>query len=460
MTGQNNMNQSIPFRASRGLSSLMKLGCLSLLVGGLVIGLAGCASKKDKNKLKGERISVLTYEQKLEADPRLGDVQVQLPPPEVNKDWPQSGGNVLHAMNHPALGSNPRKIWEASIGAGSNDRARLTSGPIVADGKVFAIDTVARVSAFDANSGKRLWSVQLKMKGEANSEAFGGGIAFDGGRIFANTGYGFVAALDAENGREIWRQEIGLPLRGSPTVSDGRVFSVTYDNQIYALSAENGSVIWNESGIAETAGILGAASPASEEGVVVAAYSSGEIFAMQAENGRTAWTDALTRTGQITALSALSDIDGDPVVDRGRVYAASHSGRMVAIDLRTGERVWERNIGSMFRLWLAGDYIYAVSTESELVCLSRIDGRIRWVRQLQRYGNQEKRKNLLDWSGPVLAGDRLIVTSSQGFALSVSPYTGEIISGMKMPGGIYIEPVVVNKTLYIVTDSGKLIAMR
>jgi outer membrane protein assembly factor BamB len=443
-------------RIAVSFSFLLKLFCVSLLA----LSVAACASKKDKNKLKGERISVLTYEQRLEADPRLADVQVQLPPVEEVKEWPQSGGNVLHAMGHPALGANPRKIWEADIGHGSNRLARLTSGPLAAEGKIFSIDTEAKVTAFNARNGKRIWSVQLKIKGFSTSEAFGGGIAYDNGRIYANTGYGFVAALDAANGVEIWRQNIGVPLRGSPTVSGGRVFSVTYDNQIFALTADSGGVIWNEVGIAETAGILGAASPAAEEGVVVAAYSSGELFAMRVENGRTTWTDALSRTGQLTALSTLSDIDGDPVIDQGRVYAASHSGRTVAIDLRTGERVWERNVGSANRLWLAGDYIYEVSTDSELVCLSRIDGRIRWVRQLQRYGNQEKRKDLLDWSGPILAGDRLVVISSQGVALSVSPYTGEIISGMKMPGGAHIEPIVANETLYVLTDKGKLIAMK
>lgn len=456
MTGQTNMSSMFSTRVSSSFSFLLKLFCVSVLA----LSVAACASKKDKNKLKGERISVLTYEQRLEADPRLADVQVQLPAPEVDKDWPQSGGNVIHAMDHPALGPNPRKIWEASIGHGSGKLARLTAGPVAADGKIFTIDTTAKVTAFDARNGKRIWSVQLKMKGEATSEAFGGGIAYDSGRIYANTGYGFVAALDAANGTEIWRQNIGVPLRGSPTVVGDRVFSITYDNQIYALAAESGLVIWNEVGIAENAGILGAASPAAEEGVVVAAYSSGEIYAMRVENGRTTWTDALSRTGQLTALATLSDIDGNPVIAGGRVYAASHSGRMAAIDLRTGERVWERNIGSSNQLWLAGDYIYVVSTDSELACLSRIDGRIRWVRQLQRYGNQEKRKDLLDWSGPILAGDRLVVVSSKGYALSVSPYTGEIISGMKMPSGVHIEPIVANETLYVLTDNGKLIAMK
>lgn len=441
-----------------GLSFVLKLLCVSLLV----VSVAACSSskKKEKNRLKGERISVLSFEQRLEVDPRIADVQVQLPPAVVNQNWAQSGGNVSHVMHHLALGTDPRKVWEVSIGKGSDKRARLTSGPVAADGKIFTIDTAGKVSAFNAASGKTLWTHVIKLKGESDAAAFGGGVAYDGGRIYANTGYGLVVAIDAANGVEVWRQDIGVPLRGAPTVADGRVFAITYDNQIFALAAADGAIIWNEVGISENAGILGAASPAVDGGTVITAYSSGELYAMSVENGRTAWTDALTRTGRLTALSTLSDIDGDPVIDRGRVYATSHSGRMVAIDLRSGERVWERNVGSSNTPWIAGDYIFVVTVDSEVACLSRIDGRIRWVRQLQRYENQEKRKGLLDWTGPTLAGDRLIVTSSHGYALSISPYTGELISGMKMPGGVHTTPIVANETLYVLTDGGKLIAMK
>ncbi len=427
----------------------------------LALGLVACgSSKKNKDRLTGDRISVLTFEQRLEADPRISDIQVQLPKPVVNQSWKQAGGNVYHAMHHLSLSDNPKKVWSSSIGKGSSKRARLTSAPVSADDRIFTIDTDARVSAFRTDNGKRLWSVDLDKKGESDNAAFGGGIALDGDRVYANTGYGFVAAMDASTGREVWREDIGVPLRGAPTVTDGRVFSITYDNQIYALNANDGSIIWNEVGIAETASILGSASPAVDGNTLVAAYSSGEIYAMRVENGRTAWTDALTRTGRLTALATLSDIDGEPVIDRGRIYAASHSGRMVAIDLRSGERVWERNIGSAGTPWIVGEFIYVVTVDSEVACLSRRDGRIRWVHQLQRYKKQNKRKGLLDWAGPVVAGDRVIVASSHGYALSISPYTGELISGMKLPDDVHISPIVVDNTLYVLTDDGKLVAMR
>ena len=189
-------------------------------------------------------------------------------------------------------------------------------------------------------------------------------------------------------------------------------------------------------------------------------YTSGEIYALRVQNGQTAWTDSLTRTGNLTALTALNDIAGRPVIDRGRVIAISHSGRMVSIDARSGQRVWTRDIGGVQTPWVAGDFIYVVTLDSQVLCISRRDGRIRWITELPRYRNEKKKKEPIEWAGPVLAGDRLIVLSSDGYAVSISPYIGGVTGGITIPTGTFIPPVVANGTLYILTDKADLIAMR
>lgn len=430
------------------------------------ISLASCSTfgggkkKKDKNRIPGERISVLAYEGRLEADPRLSDLEVRLPSPYRNEAWPQGGGFVSHAMHHLQVGSAPDVDWKANAGSGSGGVTRLVAQPIVADGVVFTLDAAGYVSANRTGDGRRMWRVELDQKGEKRASGFGGGIAYDGGAVYATSGYGYVAKLDAASGREFWRQETEMPMRGAPTVAGGRVFALSYDNQLYAFSAEDGRVLWYHVGIAENAGILGTASPAVEGDTVVAAYSSGEVYALRAENGQPIWSDALNRSGGLTPMSALNDVDGNPVIDRGMVYATSQGGRTVAIDFRTGERVWERNLGGVQTPWVAGDFIFLITSENEVVCLARRDGRVKWVRELQKYGRPDKRKDPLYWAGPVLVSDRLVLVSSLGYALSISPYTGEILSQMKLPGPSYISPVVANDSLYIFTDKGDLVALK
>ncbi len=409
--------------------------------------------------LPGERVSILSLERSLEPDPGIADLEVRLPKPYANKNWPQPGGVASHAMHHLKAGASLRQVWKVSAGAGAGDNGRITATPVVADGRIFVLDTRTRLAAFDAGSGRELWRVDLTPKDE-DEGGFGGGITYARGRVYAATGFGDVVAVDARTGDEQWRRRIGIPMRAGPTVAGERLFVISYDNQLHALSVATGEVLWTHVGISENAGLLGAASPAVEGGIVVAAYSSGEIYALRADNGRIAWSDSLTRVRRVTALSVLSDIVGQPVIDRGQVIAISHSGTMAAIDMRTGTRIWDQDIGGLQTPWVAGNFIFVVTTDAEVVALSRRDGRIRWVRALERFKNPDERKEPINWSGPVLAGDRLVLVSSNGKAVAVSPYTGDVLGSMKLPGGVSVPPIVADGTVYLLTDAGKLLALR
>lgn len=429
----------------------------SLLLFAILL-VASCGRSK-VSRVEGERFSVLSLENEMQADPDLESMLVSLPQAYVNKSWAQSGGSRNKAMHHLFVPEKLTQAWRVKIGDGDANYERLVSSPVVADGIIYTIDINALVRAFATSDGHMLWQTKLDDE-ELSNVAYGGGLAIMDGQVFATTGYGFVAALDAKSGTENWRMPLVTPLRSGPSVSDGRVFVVTQDNRLVALEAGNGELIWDYVGIVENAAILGASSPAIQDDTIVTAFSSGEILAMRVQNGQIAWQDALSRTGRLSAVSSLNDIDGDPVIDRGRVYAINHSGRMVAIDIRTGERVWESNISGLYTPWIAGNFIFVVTAEDELVALSLRDGRIRWVTPLQRFQDPPKREGLIRWAGPVLAGDRLIVVSSHGYILSVSPYTGEILSGEEIRSGSVITPIVADETVYVLTKRGELIAYR
>jgi outer membrane protein assembly factor BamB len=285
-------------------------------------------------------------------------------------------------------------------------------------------------------------------------------MAFDDGKVFVSTGFGFVACLDAATGTELWRHDAKVPFRAAPTVSEGRVFVSTQENQLFALSTADGKVQWDARGIAETAGMLGSTSPAVEGDVVVVPFTSGELMALRSTNGRNAWSDSLTRAGQRTAMAGLNDISGRPVIDRGLVIAISHSGKLAAIDLSSGERLWTQDIAGVQTPWVAGDFIYVVSLEGELFCIHRNDGRVRWVNRLPRYEDVEAREGAIEWRGPVLVSDRLLLASSLGEMISVSPYTGQTLGRIEIPDGVFVAPIVANGTVYVLTDDAELIALR
>src|SRR5579864_4061440 len=305
----------------------------------LALGTAGCDwfGGDKKAPLPGERLPVLGIGgENLDPDPKLAATPVALPPPQANADWPEAGGNPAHAMGHPALPGRLARAWDTSIGDGSSRYTRILAAPVIAGGRVYAMDGGVQVSALDAASGNRFWQVDLTPKDQKGS-AFGGGPCFWKNRLYVATGFAEVIALDPANGKIVWRKTISSPVHAPPTVADGRIFVVPVETRLEALSADDGRSLWSHSGIPETAGLLGGASPAVEGEVVVAAYTSGELFALTVSNGRAIWSDNLAASRNVNAIAGLADIRGRPAIDRGRVVAVSHSGRMASIDLRTGE---------------------------------------------------------------------------------------------------------------------------
>ena len=427
--------------------------------------LAGCGildrGSGPRTPTIGNRTAVLTTEAPLEVDAALAATPVTVPAPVANADWPQPGGNPAKAMVHVNLGPAPARQWNASIGYGSSPYARLAAEPVVAGGRVYTIDTRATVRAFDANTGARIWEKRVRGEDASGAPLFGGGVSFDTGRISATTGAGDAAALDAATGAQTWIVRPGGPLRGAPTVAGGSVYALSQDNQLYALNAETGRTQWTGTGAVELAGVFGTAAPAFAQSTVVAGFSSGELTAYRYENGQVVWQDALARTGVSTIVGNLSDIDADPVVDNGRVFAVGQGGRMVAVELITGQRAWELNIAGISTPWVSGDWLFVVTDRAQLLAVSRASGKIRWMTQLQRYRNPSKESSgPVFWRGPVLAGGNLVLAGSNGQIAFVNPADGTLGRTVRHPAGISLPPVVANGVMYILDDSGMLSAYR
>ncbi|AXJ96283.1 MULTISPECIES: PQQ-binding-like beta-propeller repeat protein [unclassified Sphingomonas] len=438
------------YRASVALAALMALSACGIFKGG----------GPKRTPTVGQRVPILSSENAIEADRSIADIQVLLPAAAANADWPQPGGNAAHSMGQLALADSPSRVWQAAIDGGSN-RERLAASPVVADGKLFVDDVSATVHAFNAQTGESLWKTSLT-EGKVNRAArFGGGVSFDSGKVYATDGLGDVVALNAADGKEVWRSKPGGPLRGAPTVANGSVYVLSQDNQIFALSDADGKVQWVQSGTLESQGVFGVAAPASSQGTVVAGFSSGELNAYRYENGRVLWGDALSRTSITTSVSSLSDVDADPVIDNGRVYAVGQGGRMVALDLATGQRLWEQNFAGISTPWVAGEWLFVVTDDARLICLARSNGKARWIAQLQRFKNTKKNKGpQVTWFGPVLAGNKLVLTNSLGDVVFASPTDGSVTGQVDGKEPYALPPIVVNNTLYTLNQKGRITAYR
>ena len=422
-----------------------------------VLMLVGC-DKKSKEPIVGMRETVFTDVQSIKVEQQ--NTIITLPQTQVNQSWPTASGTTHHATAYPAaLHQEAREQWRVQLGVGSSATRRLLNGPIIADDKAFAIDTEGLVSAVNLATGAILWQTVTLPENE-KAQPFGGGLTYDNHTLYVTTAAAEVLALNAQTGTILWRQKTVAPVRSSPTVQGGYVYVVTINNQLEVINAKNSNLVWSHTGILETAGLLGGASPAVHDGVVIVPYTSGEIFALRMENGHPLWNESLHATHALDSVAALSHIKARPVIHHNHVILISHGGRTSALDLRTGQTVWSKDIAGIRSPVVIGQYIFMVTTDAQLVCLDERTGHVLWVKQLPQWIDNQVGKEQILWAGPVLTSEGLVLAASNGNVVFCNPQDGSIQRTLALNTSSILSPIVAQKTLLFYTENAELIAYR
>jgi outer membrane protein assembly factor BamB len=458
--------------------SLMGIGLMAVMMVSScqVIPKNLLGSKPDKEKATiGERQSINAFEASLVPSKTLEGVGYYIPDPEIMPSWEQV---TAPKVEHLSAGSEFKIAWKRSVGKGAESGLMLTAQPVSDGVTIFTMDAQAKVTATSVD-GKARWSKDLNPKIKRDKKAFGGGLALRGQVLYVSSGYRFLSALDATTGSVLWTRPVDSPLRSAPIANDQIVVITDVDNQIFAFNATDGSLKWTYQAIAEPARILRSASPLFAGNRVVAPFSSGEMIALDSATGQEAWLQTLSQSRRSYALSEIRDISGNPVLHNGQILAASHSGLFSSLDAQTGAPTWQLRADSVNSPWIAGDVIYLLTLQSELIAVSKISGQIYWVSDIDALSSDKARKQVKEgkevtvtslspkqkrkmpqWTGPILASNRLLVVSSQGDLVAFDPVTGAYQSSLNLGSGSQISPIAVNDKIFVVTKDSKLVAIK
>lgn len=417
--------------------------------------------------LPGKRIPVMQAESRIPGELASPTSALTLPPPHMNQEWSQPGGEADNAPGHLALTGAVRQSWRANAGKASNSSGRVTAPPIVYGNRVYALDSQGNVAAFAMTGGSPLWrkslaptappkttsvgqilSTNIFALGAADGGGYGGGLAADSGRIFAVSGFGTIIALDPANGNRIWEKSIGVPIRQAPTAANERVYVVSKDGRVYCYAAADGTEFWTVRGLPQQASLGLAASPAVSGDIVVVPYASGDVVALNALDGSLVWSESLSRTRTTSQLASLSDA-ATPAIDNGTAYAVGHGGRMIATSIASGERLWSANVPGVNTPWIAGNAIFVADTNGQLHAIMRDTGKLRWTVKLPATNK---------WAGPVLAGGTLWLASDRGQVIGISPSTGQTTGQLGIGDPVYVPPIVAQGRMFVLTDDATLVA--
>ncbi len=375
--------------------------------------------------------------------------------------WPQRGLNAQNRLSHVTLAAAPVEIFASDIGQGNTRRSRITADPVAGGGRIYTLDSDAGLVATGLG-GETLWSVNLLPTFERGGGVSGGALALDGDMLFATTGYRELVALDAATGQVIWRQQLDAGLT-APTVVGDTVYVVSRDSQAWSIDRGDGRIRW-QLPASPVGAVLsgGGAAPAVTDQFVIFPFGSGEIVASMRQSGTEIWRTNVAGGRRGVAYNDLNEITSDPVVVGNVIYAGNQSGRVVALDGRTGARLWAADEGAYSPVVPAGDSLFFVSDRNELIRVDANTGNRIWGTELPLYqqDRERRRRAVFTHYGPILAGGQLVVASGDGLIRFFSPESGALTGTAEIRGGAAAHPIVVNDTLYVVSQDGRLHAYR
>ncbi|SNR27004.1 Outer membrane protein assembly factor BamB, contains PQQ-like beta-propeller repeat [Puniceibacterium sediminis] len=445
-----------------GGRALRKLTIMAGLLGATL--LAACGS--NEVVLPGERLGIREVLQNRgteEGTPANTQRAINLPAQVANAAWAQSGVSPFARTENAALGASLTPLWSVNIGQGDQRRHKLNTNQVALGGRIFTMDSANLVTAVSTD-GQVLWTHNLTPLRDASNQAQGGGFAAADGRLYVASGFGTLSALDAATGAEIWVQRLDSAATGAPTYRDGLIYLTSGDSLAWAVEAQDGRIRWQIEGVGDINNVAGAPAPAVDDQRVVFAYGDGTVQAAFRQGGLQLWNANIAGGRDGSAIALIDDVTGDPLISGDTVFAGNFSGRTVALDKASGERLWTAKQGALGPMWPAGDSVFFVSDRNQLVRLDARDGTQIWAVDLPGYlarsNPQKKRDRTFANLGPILAGGRLIVASTDGQIRSFDPTSGALVGTTAIDGGATTRPIVVNGVLYVVSGKGQLHAFR
>lgn len=444
-----------PFQTGLGRAGVALLSAATLVL------LGACAEPERILPGKREDVRAASDGSGAAADAVNASRSIRLPSQRSNASWTQSFGTSAFRNAHPAMRAAPQRIWSTDIGAGNDRRQRITADPVVGGGLIYTLDSSARVSGVTP-AGVVAWTANLIPSTDADTEATGGGMAYVDGVLYVSTGFGRVTALSAKNGAIRWQQKLDATGSGAPLISGNMLYLVAGDDTGWAIDIRTGRVAWQVDATPSITNVLGAPAPAMAGDLVVFAFGSGDLITTFKRGGLRRWSASVAGQRAGVARAKIGDITGSPVVVGKTIYVGNHSGRTAAFTVDTGERLWTAAEGALSPVWPVGGSLFLVSDSGKLVRLNAADGSTIWAVKLPGNIKDKPRKRGPSYAqyGPVLAGGRLVVPSSDGKIRFFAPEDGTLTATVDIPGGATSGPVIAGNTLYVMGADGQLHAFR
>jgi outer membrane protein assembly factor BamB len=346
-----------------------------------------------------------------------------------------------------------KELWDRNTGKGTDEQYLLLQ-PAVADDRIFIIDTDRKVQALNTANGRTIWSYTLKQGGgffsKGDKVTITGGPGFSGDMVFVGTNNGDVIALDPETGEQIWTSKVSSEILAPPIKSGSIVIVRTLDGRIFGLNSASGRRLWTYEKTVPALTLRGTSTPTIDDDAIIIGFDSGSLAALDINTGQVLWETGITSARGRSELERMVDIDASPIISGGIVYVVTFQGQLAALTRNTGRILWNRDTSSYSGFTVDGDYLYITDDKSVVWAFDRFNGGSVW--KMDALLNR-------DLTAPSAIGNFLVVGDFEGYLHWLDKNTGAFVARQQVSKErIIAPPVIAGNTVYAFSTDGELVA--
>jgi len=333
--------------------------------------------------------------------------------------------------------------WDVSIGKG-HEGLGLALKPTSDGEQIYAASFNGNVAAIELKRGRKVWKNNFDLQ-------FTSGPTYKNGILVLGTNNGELVALDSMTGEMLWTTSVSSEVLAPVAIKDDKIFVRTVDGSLSSLSTADGTQQWIVNHKVPPLSLRGTSTPISFANAVFCGFDDGKVSAYDIEDGTILWDVMLTAPGGRTEIEKVMDIDAPMVVSGNDLYVGSYQGVVGDLALESGKIVWVVEASVYSGIAADENYVYTSEADGTVRAFSRFTGREAWTKKymVNRYP-----------TAPVIMGDSIVIGDLEGYVHWLARATGETQQRLKISSGkISNTPLVINNSIYILTDKGDLISV-
>lgn len=352
--------------------------------------------------------------------------------------------NIIPAVTPIDSAFQPTIAWSASVGNGSG-KAYSPLNPVLVGNTLYVESSNGAVAALNATTGSASW--QAKYAGGLT-----GSIGADSNRVVVGANNTNIIALNASTGESLWTTPLGNLLQGAPLVTNTAVVVKLINNSAVAVDPNTQKTLWTYQRQVPDLALKGGSAPILVNGQVIFGFDDGSVAALQLKSGNLVWEQSIANGLGLDAISRMVPINANLIASNGVVYAAAYQGNVAALDASSGNVIWQQAISTYAGFTLSNNALIICSTSGHVIALDKRTGKTLW-RQDALVGRK--------LTAPAMSGNYVVLADNAGDVHWLNANNGQFVARINLgKTPIYATPVTLGNNVWIYNSTGQLVDLQ